>query len=206
MGSNTSTPIRPVRGTISSRTHTHRSYRLDLCLHLITFGSYRGPPEIPIPIILHLDISTMRPPSRDLRQRYTGASPRLAAYFFSLPGHESYYRSMLAALRDQLLEVLSDPEFRRSSERHGSRCVAVMLNCRAGMHRSVAVAERLARDVESWRWRGLRVGVEHLDTDIERGIKRERRARAGRCGIRTPQNEGSGARYQAGHSAGRYGE
>lgn len=182
MGTNNSTPIRPARSAMSSRTHAHRSHRPDLCLHLITFGSYRGSPEIPVPVILHFDISRMRPPSRDLRQRYTGASSRLAASFFSLPGHESYYQSMLAELRDRLLEVLSDPEFRRSSGRHGGGCVAVLLNCRAGMHRSVAVAERLAGDVESWRWRGVRVGVEHLDTDIERGIKRETRARAGRCG------------------------
>lgn len=193
MGSNTS---RPARSTMSSRTHTHRSDRPDLCLHLITFGTAFGTPESPIPVILHFDILTMPAPSRELRQRYTGALPRFAAAFFSLPGHESYYRSMLAALRDQLREVLSDPEFYRSSGRHGGRCVAVVLNCRAGMHRSVAVAERLARDVESWQWQGVRVGVEHLDTDIERGIKRERRARAGRCGSR---RQGSGARYDAGH-------
>lgn len=204
MGTNSSTPIRPARSAMSSRTHAHRSHRRDLCLHLITFGSSRGSPEIPVPVLLHLDISTMRPPSRDLRQRYTGASPRLAAAFFSLPGHEAYYRSMLEALRGQLLGVLSDPEFRRSSSgRHGGGCVAVLLNCKAGMHRSVAVAERLAGDVESWRWRGVRVGVEHLDTDIERGIKRERRARAGRCGCGRPQSEGYDARYQAGYGTGR---
>lgn len=44
------------------------------------------------------------------------------------------------------------------------------------MHRSVAMAERLARDVRRWRWDGVCVVVEHLDTDVERGVRRARRA------------------------------
>lgn len=52
------------------------------------------------------------------------------------------------------------------------------------MHRSVAVAERMARDVEgNYGREGVRVVVEHLDTDVERGVRREWRARAGRHGV-----------------------
>ena len=83
--------------------------------------------------------------------------------------------------------------------------MAVTVNCRAGMHRSVAVAERFARDVESRRWQGVHVVVEHLDTDIERAVRRERRARAGRCANRRQGRQGHSARYQAGYIAGRYG-
>ena len=48
------------------------------------------------------------------------------------------------------------------------------------MHRSVAMAERLARDVQSlWREDGVVVEVEHLDTDTDRGVRRAQRARVG---------------------------
>lgn len=51
------------------------------------------------------------------------------------------------------------------------------------MHRSVAVAERMAVDVERNYGRyGVQVVVEHLDTDVVRGLRRERRARAGAHG------------------------
>lgn len=51
------------------------------------------------------------------------------------------------------------------------------------MHRSVAVAERMARDVErNWGRNGavvVVVVVKHLDTDVRREIRREQRARVG---------------------------
>lgn len=49
------------------------------------------------------------------------------------------------------------------------------------MHRSVAMAERLAGDAESRPWDEVVVVVvvdEHLDTDVGRGIRRVQRARA----------------------------
>ena len=58
--------------------------------------------------------------------------------------------------------------------------MAVLVNCRAGMHRSVAVAERMARDAqEDFREDGVVVEVEHLDTDVECGIRRVQRAMVG---------------------------
>lgn len=76
-----------------------------------------------------------------------------------------------------------------------SGCVAVLVNCRAGMHRSVAVAERMAFDVErNYGGDGVVAVVEHLDTDVERGIRRAQRARAG-------MHED----YYAGPVGGRYG-
>ena len=61
--------------------------------------------------------------------------------------------------------------------------MAVLVDCRAGMHRSVAVAERLARHLERGSWEGVRGWVEHLDTDVERGCRRERRMSVRPCGI-----------------------
>lgn len=71
--------------------------------------------------------------------------------------------------------MVSDPRPRRSV------CAAVLVNRAAGMHRSVAMVERLADDVERLEWwrDGVCVVVEHLDTDVERGVRRAQRARAG---------------------------
>ena len=43
--------------------HTHTaSTSLDLCLHIISYGSSHGQPyKPPLPVLLHLDISIMRP-------------------------------------------------------------------------------------------------------------------------------------------------
>lgn len=57
--------------------------------------------------------------------------------------------------------------------------MAVVVNCRAGMHRSVAMAERMARRARRWEGGGVRVVVEHLDTDVVRGVRRGVRLKAG---------------------------
>ena len=59
------------------------------------------------------------------------------------------------------------------------------MNCTAGRHRSVAVAERLARDLRGRRWERVRVEVEHTDTDVEREV---RRARIGRQAASHPRS------------------
>lgn len=61
---------------------------------------------------------------------------------------------------------------------YGDYCVAVLVNCVAGMHRSGAMAERLAWDVEGWGLDEVFVSdVQHLDTDVVRGMRRVQRAR-----------------------------
>lgn len=135
-------------------TRTHPSSQT-LHLHILTFGLSHGPPHIPpsLPVLLHLNLLSLPAPPRHLLSRYTGASPILASAFFSIPGHESIYRDMRDELEDRLLETLSDAvHWRRGREgerERERRCVAVLVNCRGGMHRSVAVAERLAG-----MWRG----------------------------------------------------
>ena len=53
----------------------------------------------------------------------------------------------------------------------------MVVSCKKGMHRSVAMVERTAGNVE--RWDGVDVQVEHLKADVEHGMKRVERARAG---------------------------
>lgn len=135
-------------------------------------------------VILHFDLCALQAPPRHLLDRYTGASREISESFFSLPGNERFYQNSLDALEDEL-HRLNNP----------LPSVAVLMNCRAGMHRSVAMAERLAGDVENWRWEGLNAVVEHLDTDVVRGIRRAQRRNAVMHG-----------QYCAGYLSGRYSE
>ena len=90
-----------------------------------------------------------------------------------MPGHEQGYQNSLQELNDEMERVLTDPG------RPSGVCVGVLVNCMAGMHRSVATAERLAVDMQERRQDGVVVVVEHLDTDVARGMRRPQRARAG---------------------------
>ena len=163
------------------RRTRQRTYAFDynpllprVCLHIITSGVTWGPPSVPMPVLCSFDCRTMQPPPRHLLDMYTGASPALAHAFFSMPGHETIYLDTYIALEDQLGMLLSNPQLRPGG------CVAFLISCRVGMHRSVAMAERLARDVQDlWRGDGVVVEVEHLDTDTDRGIRRAQRAGVG---------------------------
>ena len=149
----------------------------NICLHFITFGNRRGQPEIPMPVTFHLDLSRVQSPPRHLLQMYTGVSFGIAESFFSIPGHEDYYRESLQLLEDRLHSRLADPRSRFGD------CVAVAVNCVAGMHRSIAMAERLARDVvRNWHQALIEVVIEHLDTDVERRVRRAQKAMVGTHG------------------------
>lgn len=52
-------------------------------------------------------------------------------------------------------------------------CIAIMVSCHIGVHRSVAMAERLATETER-RWTRLSVHCRHLD--LGKGIARQRQA------------------------------
>lgn len=122
-----------------------------------------------------LDLSTMQAPPRHLCDRFTGINPEISQSYFAVPGHEAHYLNVMRTLENVLRDVYANP-----ASRSGSDCLAVLVNCRAGMHRSVAVAERMARDVErNYGGEGVVVVVEHLDTDVQRGVRRVQRARAG---------------------------
>lgn len=100
-----------LRRTISRRPRINgpNSGRLRICLHMITFGDSRGQPEIPMPVLICLDLSRAQAPPRHLQQTYTGASFELARSFFSLPGHENLYHNCLRLLKDKLDSRLADP-------------------------------------------------------------------------------------------------
>lgn len=82
-----------------------------------------------------------------------------------MPLYEDFYRDGMRRIESLLLPS----DRRRGYGYRSGECVAVVVNCRAGMHRSVAMAERMARRARRWEGGGVRVVVEHLDTDVVRG-------------------------------------
>lgn len=133
------------------------------CVHFITYGSDYGPARVRgRRTVLTLDLSNNRPPPKQLCEKYTGLDYEVAKSFFSDQANEEKYH--------WALEKLSQA---RGLEPRGG-CVAALINCTAGMHRSVAMAERLAIRVRSWD--GFKAECLHLD--LEKGIEIQKREAA----------------------------
>lgn len=103
-------------------------------LRLVSFGYKRG---VPTDVDAVLDVRSMRNPfwEPDLRP-LPGSDPRVQAYVFSEGGLDAY-----APLREMTRHLA---EGARGAGRGG---YAVAVGCTGGQHRSVAVVERLARDL-----------------------------------------------------------
>ena len=125
------------------------------CVHLITYGLFHGSTGTRFPTVLELDLSKHEPPPEDLCERFTGMDKEIKEAFFAIRQNEDEYQSALRWLGQKL----------RGWPRGG--CVAVLINCWMGRHRSVAMAERLAKELNSWA--GFRAECAHLDLgkDIE---------------------------------------
>lgn len=122
----------------------------------ITFISYsmrNGEPFLRVPVLLRFPCHELEPPDPYILHHWHGLNPELAHSFFANPDNEDAYQANVALLHSSLDRV---PQ----SMTH----VAVLTSCRAGMHRSVAMAERLAREVGGWH--GLRVErCKHYDLE-----------------------------------------
>ncbi|THF88092.1 RNase adapter RapZ [Deinococcus sp. KSM4-11] len=107
----------------------------DFRLRLMSFGFKHSPPR---DVDLVLDVRTLPNPYYDLELRpKTGLDPAVAAYAFQGEDSEAFYTE----LRD-FVRVAA--ERARKSGRHG---YTVGIGCTGGQHRSVAVADRLVRDL-----------------------------------------------------------
>ena len=118
-------------------------------LRMISFGFKWGPPQV---ADLLLDARALPNPHWDeaLRPR-TGLDPEVAAYVFSEEA-EPYYH----ALRETARRAA---EAARAAGRSG---YTIAVGCTGGRHRSVAVVERLARDL------GERFEIEREHRDVEK--------------------------------------
>ena len=116
-----------------------------------------------MPKLIHVDCVQTEPPPLELREKYTGVDKELTDVYWSNPLHVKLLEETL----DQLeVKILNGP-----SQQGG--CAAVVVNCVSGKHRSVAMAEKLADEMEQWD--RIVVHREHLDTDVETRLTREMR-------------------------------
>lgn len=128
--------------------------RIRPCVHFITFGEYYGGAEVvDFHIVLRLNLVQHLAPPQHLCKDSTGQDRQLVHSFFAIPANEAAYRDALATLR---LEMEREME-----KKLKGRCIAFLINCTLGRHRSVAMAERLAETVG--RWGGYRSECLHLD-------------------------------------------
>ena len=144
------------------RTHGSKGHH-GLCMHFYTYGrSLRSEPRLSYPTIIRVNCATLKPPADHICEGHTGLDFKVADTFFSNPNNETRYQKAL----DQIQHYL---------DKHDDHigCVAVMVSCYYGVHRSVAMAERLATDIE--RWTGLSVHCRHLD--LGKGIEWQKRAK-----------------------------
>ena len=144
------------------RTHGSKGHH-GLCMHFYTYGqSLRPEPRLSHPTIFRVNCAQLKPPADHICEGNTGLDRKVADSFFSYSANETRFQEAL----DQVQRYL---------DKHDDHigCVAIMVSCYWGVHRSVAMAERLATVVE--KWTGLSVHCRHLD--LGKGIERQQRAK-----------------------------
>lgn len=144
---------------MSRRHSTHRrTYRTAPALHIkfISYSANLGRPPLQIPALLTVDCTHLHAPSASLQKRYTGLDAKLSDSFFARTLNEEAYQTAL-----DRIYIAANHWTEESDYEHEREEVAVLVKCMAGMHRSVAMVERLADEVS--RWRGVKVRTQHAD-------------------------------------------
>lgn len=153
------------------------------CVHFITYGLHYGPTKIRFHTVLRLNLSDHKPPPQHLCDEFTGLDDEIVDSFFSIPANEEEFQSALSKLKKRVkLKRLQD-------------CVAVEINCNAGRHRSVAMAERLAEAVR--RWHGFKAECLHLD--LEKGLKMQKEKATTGGATEMPDNVGARGHRRSEH-------
>ena len=173
----------PERAT-SRMPRARRQYIQPLYVRFITYPIGQRI-RIEHPALPFVDCSVLRPPRLELCDRFTGLDPEIEQDFFS-PELQRRAASRRRAASWRRVESRSTVLFNSTPHRLRStflnwsfpvngNFLVVPIACTAGMHRSVAMAERLARHVSLWEFRNcrLRVNVEH--TELWRCVEEDRR-------------------------------
>ena len=144
-----------------------------LSLTVQSFSYKRGMPR---GLDMAFDVRFLRNPHWvDALRPLTGRDPSVAAHIATDSGFAPFYDRV----RDLVVETL--PAYRREGRAH----LAIGFGCTGGRHRSVCIAEMLARDLAAAGWR---VSIRHRELD------REGAARSGRSSA----SDGAGALGLAG--------
>ena len=141
------------------RHHKHRqTYRPAPVLHVkfVSYAATLGRPQLHIPSLLTVDCTRLHAPSTSLQKRYTGLDTKLSDAFFDRTLNEKAYHNALDRIYNEAHRWMESSDYGKDGEE-----VAVLVKCMAGMHRSVAMAERLADEVSGWR--NVKVRVQHAD-------------------------------------------
>lgn len=112
-----------------------------------------------------VDCSRLQPPSPATCARFTGLEPEVVQAVFSNKTTNSLYATVLHTLKH---------EIRHWDFREG-RYLVVPVACRAGVHRSVAMAERIARTISEWQRSPLLLAVQVWHQSLWHHVKRHRR-------------------------------
>ncbi|CAF9939728.1 hypothetical protein IMSHALPRED_001612 [Imshaugia aleurites] len=165
--------------------HRHSNEtRSSPCVHFITFGSaYERPQVRHSPVVLEVDLSNLEPPSDHLLERFNGLDEEIVESFFSKERNEAKFHRTFQKLKHEI-------------KGRGRGCVTVLINCTAGRHRSVAMAERLATEL---RWHGFNAECLHLDILKANNIQAENEASGGAAekSANTQERERRRSRHRA---------
>ena len=134
---------------------TAAPYTPKLCMHIVTFGQcYRRNVHIKdAEIINSVDCARLRPPPREICAEHTGLDQQVSNIFFSDEQNNAVFHQKLHEIQAWIA----------THPKHNG-CVAVLVSCRIGVHRSVAMAERLAKELR--RRNGIMVTTKHLDKHL----------------------------------------
>ena len=112
-----------------------------------------------------IDCSRLQPPSPALCNRFTGLEPEIDDAVFSNRTTNLVFADALSALKY---------EIRHWDFRNG-RCLVVPVACLAGVHRSVAMTERIACAISAWRRSPLLLLVKVRHENLWRHVEKHRR-------------------------------
>ena len=139
-----------------------------LTIHVISYSRKSGPPDTsPLTILRDLHVDKLPAPSRSFLTRFNGTDSRLAKAFFRIPQAQEMYE-----------QALEDIDRKIAKRKRGRREAVVLVRCLAGVHRSVAMARRIGKELN--RWEGLRATVTHQDLKRNWPLMQERYAREDR--------------------------
>ena len=122
---------------------------------IITFSVKNPPMDIlsEYPSMKLVDCSKLPPPPPELCNRHTGLTREIRRSFFSIPGNYEFYQRVIESF------------IRRICNWHPANgsVFVVPVACMAGVHRSVATAERIAKKISLWSSCPfkLKVRIEH---------------------------------------------
>ena len=114
-------------------------------------------------------------PSRELRKKHSGTSLTLQADFFKAPGVQDFFDATLQEICGAAL----------SESRGFEQELRIGIGCERGRHRSVALVERLARELhlQAAIAKQYTLRVEHRDLGSDTGTAR------GKCRDKTQQRQ-----------------